>query len=191
MRREVKSLENDCNKCYMCCTRDIFLPHRNLGCPVLPKGSQCHDNSYCLTSCLCLCSFSAITNALHLCEGMSSERWEESTSRARPEETGLEKQQGEIEEKEEVKVPHQDCQLVGRLTLEEELPKRCLSPDHNDRQEVTSKGRVEWARREKTQKERKFSRFKNSQRRKKSGVWRESQVLIRMPANVQNTFQSH
>lgn len=122
---------------------------------------------------------------------MSSERWEEPSSRARPEEAGLEKQQGEIEEKEEVKVPCQDRQLVGSLTLEEELPKRCLSPDHSGRQEVTSKGRVEWARRGKMQKKRKVSCFKNSQRRKESGVWRESQVLIRMLANVQNTFQSH
>lgn len=122
---------------------------------------------------------------------MSSERWEELSSRARQEETGLEKQQGEIEEKEEVKVPRQDRQLVGSSTLEEELPKRCLSPDHSGRQEVTSKGSVEWARREKMQKKRKSSRVKNSQRRKESGVWRESQVLIRMRANVQNTFQSH
>lgn len=104
---------------------------------------------------------------------MSSECWEEPSSRARPEETGLENHQGEVEEKEEVKVPCQDRQLVGSLTLEEELPKRCLSPDHSGRQEVASKGRAEWARREKMQKKRTFSRFKNSQRRKESGVWRE------------------
>lgn len=114
-----------------------------------------------------------MTDALHRCEGMSSERWEEPSSRARPEETGLEKQQGEVEEKEEVYVPCQDRQLVGSLTVEEELPKRCLSPDHSGRQEVISKGRAEGAGREKTQKKRMFSRFKNSRRRKESGVWRE------------------
>lgn len=110
---------------------------------------------------------------------MSSECWVELGSEGQAEETRLEKQQGEVAEKEDVEVPCGDNQPAGGLRQEEELGgKWPSSPDHSGMQEVTSKGGVEQAQREKMQtqeKRERFSHLTNNQesRDKVSGVWRE------------------
>ncbi|KAM9351234.1 protein polyglycylase TTLL10 [Symphorus nematophorus] len=91
---------------------------------------------------------------------MSSECWVEPCSEGRAEETGLEKQQEEEAEKEEVEVPCGDNQPARGLGQEEEPGgERPSSPDHNGMQEVTSEEELEQVQREETQTQDKRQRF--------------------------------
>lgn len=105
-------------------------------------------------------TFSAITNNMHRHDVMSSEHWVEPCSQDQAKETGLEKQQEEVAEEEELEVPCGDNQPAGSLRQEEELGRKWpSSPDHSGMEEVTSKRGVEQAQMEKIQTQEKRERF--------------------------------
>ncbi|XP_075958196.1 protein polyglycylase TTLL10 [Anarhichas minor] len=74
----------------------------------------------------------------------------EPCSDVQAEETGLEKQQGDEAEKEEVEVPCGDNQPAGSLGQEEPEGKQPSSPDHSGMQEATSESGLEQVQREET-----------------------------------------
>ncbi|KAK9515657.1 hypothetical protein VZT92_026284 [Zoarces viviparus] len=74
----------------------------------------------------------------------------EPCSDVQAEETGLEKQQGDEAEKEEVEVPCGDNQPAGCLGQEEPEGKQPWSPDHSSTQEATSESGLEQVQREDT-----------------------------------------
>lgn len=115
-------------------------------------------------------------NDLQEHEVMSPECWVEPCSESQAEETGLENQQGEEAEKEEVEVPCGDNQPAGNLRQEEAGGERPLSCDHSGIQEVTSEGGLEQVQREEmlTQEKReRLSHMTVNHERGGSGVWRE------------------
>ncbi|XP_044068342.1 protein polyglycylase TTLL10 isoform X3 [Siniperca chuatsi] len=105
-----------------------------------------------------LSSFLAITNDLQEHEVMSSECWVEPCSEGQAGGTGLEKQQGEEAQKEEVEVPCGDNQPAGSLRQEKPGGERLTSRDHSAIQEVTSEGGLEKVQREETQTQEKGER---------------------------------
>lgn len=118
---------------------------------------------------------------MHQHDAMSSERWVEPYSQGQAKETGLEKQQEEVGEEEELEVPCWDNQPAGSLRQEEELGRKWpSSSDHGGMEEVTSKRGVEQAQMEKIQtqgKRERFSQLKKSRecrdyRDKVQGLWR-------------------
>lgn len=105
-------------------------------------------------------TFSAITNNMHQHDVMSSECWVEPCSQGQAKETGLEKQQEEVAEEEELEVPRGNNRPAGSMRQEEELGRKwSSSPDHSGMEEVTSKRRVEQAQMEKIQTQEKRERF--------------------------------
>ncbi|XP_049921743.1 protein polyglycylase TTLL10 [Epinephelus moara] len=90
---------------------------------------------------------------------MSSECWVEPCGEGQAEETGLERQQGEEAEEEEVEVLCGDSQPAGSLRQEEPPREQPLSPDHSGMQEVTLEGGLEQVQREETQTREKRERF--------------------------------
>lgn len=117
-------------------------------------------------------------------EVMSSECWVEPCGEGQAGKIGLEKQQEEEAEKEEVEDPCGDNRPAGTQRQEEEPGERPSSPDHNGMQEVTSKSGLGQIQREETQTQEKresFSHISVNQetQHRGSGVWKEKRNLKR------------
>ncbi|XP_068588958.1 protein polyglycylase TTLL10 isoform X2 [Cebidichthys violaceus] len=96
-------------------------------------------------------TFSVIISNLYQHKETSSECLMEPCSEVQAEETGLEKQQGDEAEKEEVEVPCGDNQPAGSYEQDEQEGKRPSSPDHSGMQKATSESGLEQVHREETQ----------------------------------------